>query len=180
MSRFYDDDFGSTPTIFDIVRSLARPVSEFADHIDSTFKDDEAEAGDSFRADLCDLGDHYELKAELPGVRKEDIEMSFNDGVLSVKAKHNTDCCCKSEDGECSEGAKAAKAAGDGSAAQPEAAKAERTGHRPQTPRKRTGPVPGPSSSSMSAPAAPTRGASAFLTQTLRTSAHRSRTACCQ
>ena len=91
MSRFYDDDFGSTPTIFDIVRSLARPVSEFADHIDSTFKDDEAEAGDSFRADLCDLGDHYELKAELPGVRKEDIEMSFNDGVLSVKAKHNTD-----------------------------------------------------------------------------------------
>ena len=54
MSRFYDDDFGSTPTIFDIVRSLESPVYELGDDLDSTLKDDEVEGGEASRADSRD------------------------------------------------------------------------------------------------------------------------------
>ena len=129
MSKFYDDDFGAAPTIFDIVRSLARPVSEFADHVDNSFKGDDTESGESFRADLCDLCDHYELKAELPGVRKEDIEMSFDDGVLSVKAPHNTGCCCQQgSEGGC----KADAESGDDGAQAADSQKADGTGAGPK------------------------------------------------
>jgi len=46
---------------------------------------------EGFKADVEDKGDRYQVKAEMPGVKKEDIKLSFDDGVLTIKAEHNTE-----------------------------------------------------------------------------------------
>ena len=40
-----------------------------------------------FKTDITDEGDYYELKADLPGFRKEDIDLHLQDGVLTITAK---------------------------------------------------------------------------------------------
>ena len=67
------------PTLFDF---FSRPLSAF-----SGFDME----GDGFKADVEDKGDRYHVKAEMPGVKKEDIKLSFDDGVLTIKAEHNTE-----------------------------------------------------------------------------------------
>ena len=42
----------------------------------------------AFRTDIQDKGDHYLLEADLPGFRKEDIDLHLEDGVLTITAKH--------------------------------------------------------------------------------------------
>lgn len=37
--------------------------------------------------DIHEQSDRYELHAELPGIKKEDIHVSLNDGVLTLKAE---------------------------------------------------------------------------------------------
>ena len=44
-----------------------------------------------FKTDITDEGDYYELKADLPGFRKEDIDLDVKDGVLTISAKHQAD-----------------------------------------------------------------------------------------
>ena len=44
---------------------------------------------ESFSCDIEDKGDHYSLKADLPGVKKEDIKLDFQNGVLTIKAVHH-------------------------------------------------------------------------------------------
>lgn len=39
------------------------------------------------RVDLKDKGDAYEVTAELPGVKKEDIHVTIENGVLSIEAE---------------------------------------------------------------------------------------------
>ena len=39
------------------------------------------------RVDIRDKDDHYEITAELPGVKKEDIHITLNDGVLTIEAE---------------------------------------------------------------------------------------------
>ena len=43
----------------------------------------------SFRVDVKDQGDRYELQAEMPGVRKEDIQLSIDNGMLTIAADFN-------------------------------------------------------------------------------------------
>ena len=43
----------------------------------------------AFRTDIRDEGDHYLLEADLPGFRKEDIDLHLQDGVLTITAKHD-------------------------------------------------------------------------------------------
>ena len=45
----------------------------------------------SFKVDVKDTGDAYELTAELPGVKKEDISLDYENGYLTVKAVLNAD-----------------------------------------------------------------------------------------
>ena len=71
-------EFG-VPTLFDL---FSRPLSAFSGF------DMENEG---FKADVEDKGDRYQVKAEMPGVKKEDIKLSFDDGVLTIKAEHNTE-----------------------------------------------------------------------------------------
>lgn len=42
-----------------------------------------------FNTDVLDLGDHYELQAELPGFNKEDINIDLKNDVLTISAAHN-------------------------------------------------------------------------------------------
>ncbi len=44
-----------------------------------------------FRVDLQDTGDSFTLTAELPGFNKEDIHLSVDAGVLTIKAQHSAD-----------------------------------------------------------------------------------------
>ena len=47
------------------------------------------ELGDFFapRVDIKDADDHYEITAELPGVKKEDIQIHVKDGILTLEAE---------------------------------------------------------------------------------------------
>lgn len=53
-------------------------------------------SGDSFipRVDIKDKKDHYEITAELPGVSKDDVHITLENGVLTIEAE------CKQEDKE--------------------------------------------------------------------------------
>ena len=44
---------------------------------------------DNFSTDVIDNGDHYLLQAELPGFRKEDINVDVDRDTLSISASHN-------------------------------------------------------------------------------------------
>ena len=50
------------------------------------------------KIDLEDKGDHYELQADLPGIAKEDIVITYDDPIFSVSAEHKDEQ--KSEDSE--------------------------------------------------------------------------------
>ena len=43
------------------------------------------------RTDILDLGDHYELHADMPGFKKEDIKLSLNGETLTIKATRHSD-----------------------------------------------------------------------------------------
>lgn len=44
---------------------------------------------DNFKIDVKDENDKYVVEADLPGTKKEDITLDFNDGVLSIRAVHH-------------------------------------------------------------------------------------------
>ena len=48
--------------------------------------------------DVYEDKDHFTVKAELPGMKKEDIEVSFHDGSLSISGERKTET--KHEDAE--------------------------------------------------------------------------------
>lgn len=45
-------------------------------------------AGRNFRADIKESEDEYTIEAEMPGMKKEDIELELNDGYLTIAAAH--------------------------------------------------------------------------------------------
>ena len=44
-------------------------------------------AGDTFKIDIQDNDKEYTIEAELPGVKKEDVEITLNDGRLNLSVK---------------------------------------------------------------------------------------------
>ena len=44
-----------------------------------------------FRCDIADKGDHYELDAELPGFKKEDINISVDGATLTISASNKVE-----------------------------------------------------------------------------------------
>lgn len=48
----------------------------------------EAAGGALFpRVDIRDRNDHFEISAEMPGVKKEDLHVTLNNGVLTLEAE---------------------------------------------------------------------------------------------
>ena len=41
----------------------------------------------AMRVDVKDEGDHYLLEADMPGIKKEDVTIEVNDGVLTISAQ---------------------------------------------------------------------------------------------
>ncbi|MGI6239160.1 MAG: Hsp20/alpha crystallin family protein [Christensenellales bacterium] len=58
----------------------------FSDDFFRAFFDREQSTG-SPRVDVVDKGDHYLLEADLPGVKKEDLRVSIDEGVLTIAAE---------------------------------------------------------------------------------------------
>ena len=69
-------------TIFDL---FSRPLSSFDDDFAPLMN-----YGDSFKTDIQDKGDAYCLTADMPGVEKQDLKLDFDDGVLTISAKHHS------------------------------------------------------------------------------------------
>lgn len=80
---------GSNPTIFDL---FSRPLADFG------FMGGRNDSAFSMSTDVIDKGDRYQLKTDLPGVRKEDIKVDFKDGVLTISAERKFER--NGEDGE--------------------------------------------------------------------------------
>lgn len=51
-----------------------------------------------FRTDIKDIGSAYELNADLPGFKKEDINIDINDKTLTISAERNFEKEDKDED----------------------------------------------------------------------------------
>ena len=68
-------------SVFDIDRLMNNFWTPFG-------KDLEMEAGTlSPRVDIKDNKDHYEITAELPGVKREDLDITLENGVLTISAE---------------------------------------------------------------------------------------------
>lgn len=46
---------------------------------------------DIMKTDILDEGDYYQMKIELPDVKKENIKISLNDGNLTINAIYNAE-----------------------------------------------------------------------------------------
>ena len=62
--------------------SLFNPFADF----DRLFNDLATES--PCKTDILDKGDHYLVRAELPGFQKEDIHLDVNGGCLTISATH--------------------------------------------------------------------------------------------
>lgn len=49
----------------------------------------------SYSMNVADKGDHYEVKVDLPGVKKKHIDVKYNNGVLSIATYKKGSCVMK-------------------------------------------------------------------------------------
>ena len=52
-----------------------------------------------FKTDITDEGDYYELKADLPGFKKEDVKLDLDNGYLTISAQRNEELDDKDNEG---------------------------------------------------------------------------------
>ena len=52
-----------------------------------------------FKTDITDEGDYYELKADLPGFKKEDIQLQLDGDTLTIQAQRRNESQEKDEEG---------------------------------------------------------------------------------
>ena len=83
-----NNSFG-LPTIFDL---FSRPLADFNEMLPRSAVED-------IKVDLQDKGDHYALQAEVPGFKKEDIKVDFDENVLTIKAERKQEKEEKNEQG---------------------------------------------------------------------------------
>lgn len=73
--------------------TMRRPVAEssFMSDFFRPFFANSKWAENDFRVDIKDNGNEYLLEAELPGVKKEDLQIDVEDDVLTISASMNSD-----------------------------------------------------------------------------------------
>lgn len=67
-------------------RLASRPFSLFGDDFLRPFFTPEA-WNNNFRVDVKDVGDSYLLEADLPGMKREDVHIDVEDGVLTISCE---------------------------------------------------------------------------------------------
>lgn len=63
-------------------------LSNYFDELQKNFFGEIGGTFNSFKTDVLDKGDHFELKADLPGFSKEEIEVGIQDDYLTISAVH--------------------------------------------------------------------------------------------
>lgn len=82
--------FGLIPYTSNITRRNNRSfMNPFADEFFRSFFANEPAA--SFKVDVRDEGDHFLMEAELPGVKKEDVKVGIENGVITISANATTE-----------------------------------------------------------------------------------------
>ncbi len=82
--------FGLIPYTANITRRNDRSfMSPFSDEFFRSFFGNAPSTG--FRIDLRDEGDRFLMEAELPGIKKEDLKITVEKGVLTVSANNGGD-----------------------------------------------------------------------------------------
>lgn len=71
------------------------------DLFDDFFDDDFGLTASSqlMKTDICEKNGNYELSMEVPGIKKEDIQLELKDGYLKITANRNTNNEEKDKDG---------------------------------------------------------------------------------
>ena len=66
-------------------------VDKFFDDFWAPARRENSTVGSFFapRVDIKEMKDHYEISAELPGVKKDQISITLDDGVLTLEAEMN-------------------------------------------------------------------------------------------
>lgn len=71
----------------------------FDNLFDDFFTTDSQGTSSVMKTDIVKKDGNYELSIEMPGVKKEDIQMELKDGYLNVTASHNTNTEDKDKEG---------------------------------------------------------------------------------
>lgn len=77
----------------------SRQLNSLFDDFERSFFPAERGRFPAFRTDIKDEGDHFLLEAELPGFKKEDIDLQLQDGVLTISAQHDETVENKADEG---------------------------------------------------------------------------------
>lgn len=72
----------------------------FDNLFDDLFTNDFSRNNSVMKTDIVEKDGNYELDMELPGVKKEDIQMELKDGYLKITANHNSDTEDKDKEGK--------------------------------------------------------------------------------
>lgn len=81
---------------YDGFGGIARPSSFGMSDFFRTIFGDPLEG--TFRVDVHDEGDHYEVDAELPGLHREMINVEAHDGILMISADMDQETSTKKDD----------------------------------------------------------------------------------
>ncbi len=54
---------------------------------------------DNFQVDIKEKNNSYQVKADLPGFDKKDLDVNYDDGVLTISANRNSEVEDKDEEG---------------------------------------------------------------------------------
>ncbi|EUJ27439.1 heat shock protein, Hsp20 family [Listeria floridensis FSL S10-1187] len=74
--------------------------NDFFDFFPSLFDGNEPLWGrDQMKVDISETDQAYQVKADLPGLTKEDIQVDFNNGILTIGGSHENQADVKDEAG---------------------------------------------------------------------------------
>ena len=61
---------------------------DFNDLVDDFFRPVRSLRHDTFKIDVEDKGDQYQITADLPGIAKDDLKVSYDDSLLTIEVNH--------------------------------------------------------------------------------------------
>ncbi|MGM0435794.1 MAG: Hsp20/alpha crystallin family protein [Bacillota bacterium] len=69
-------------------RRTDNDLMDFNDLVDDFFRPVRSLRHDTFKIDVEDKGDAYEITADMPGINRDDLKVSYDDSILTIDVKH--------------------------------------------------------------------------------------------